>query len=78
MRINSTPDVADRIRVCAKGTVAAMSDEAVNAKPKGRRAFEVWLSAYRNQLEEFAGSQNRHQTSEQPNPKPAEAVPDHG
>ena len=55
-----------------------MSTEAVNGKAKKRLTFEMWLSAYRNQLEEFCGSHQRHQTNEQPNPHQAEAAPDHG
>lgn len=63
-----------RVRFGAKRNRKARKSNVAQAKPHKEDVFEMWLSAYRNQLEEFCRSQKDHQSNEEPNSNNAEAA----
>ncbi len=76
MRTKDILEFITRSRPGAKGKGEATKANGVRAKPNTGLVFEMWLNAYRDQLERFCGSHKRPQLNEQPNSNHAEAAPD--
>jgi hypothetical protein len=60
-------ELLDRARTTAKGEAEAGGRGGLPAPPHERLAFDRWLSAYRNRLDEFCSSRTRYAPDEQTN-----------
>jgi len=76
VRTKDILELITRSRLGAKGKGEAAKANGVRAQPNTGLVFEMWLNAYRDQLERFCGSHKRHQVNEQPNSNHPEAAPD--